>query len=208
MLIHEDLIFDILASLQRVFVGFFIAILLAMPLGIYLGWIPMAARVFNPLMEGLRPIPPVAWIPLAILWFGIGNGPSYFLTALAAFFPILINTQSGVRNLSKHYFQVAQMLELSKKTTVGKIIAPGALPFILSGCRVGLGIGWMAVVAAEMISARSGLGYLITTNQDLLRTSRVMAGMLCIGVLGFIFDLLMRRLEQYLTPWNSHAAKT
>jgi len=196
------LFFDIAWSLVRVFGGFFLAVLLATPLGLLIGLSERASSIFEPAVHFLRPIPPVAWIPLAIVWFGLGNGPAFFLTFIAAFFPVIVSTAHGVRSIPAQHFQVARCLEASRSLVFRRIVIPGALPHILAGFRIGFGISWMAVVTAEMIAARSGLGHLIHVSQDVLHTDLVVAGMLCIGLLGLLFDILLRGLARRLTPWG------
>jgi ABC-type nitrate/sulfonate/bicarbonate transport system permease component len=198
-----ELLVDMGASLQRVGIGFFLSLVTAVPLGILLGVSPRIRAVADPLLKFLRPIPPIAWIPLAILWFGIGNGPSYFLTMIASFFPILTNTLTGVENVSRRHLAVAACFQADKTSILVDIILPSSLPMIVSGIRTGFGFAWMAVVAAEMIATRSGLGYLIYTSQDLLRTDRVLVGMLAIGLIGMLIDTLIVALRNRCVHWGN-----
>ena len=193
---------DAFQSLVRVLTGFGLAVILGTPLGLWIALNRKAAYFFEPLVHFLRPIPPIAWVPLAILWFGIGNGSSYFLTLIASLFPIVLNVHLGVRSISAQHFNVARCFEASFPLVLRKIIWPATLPFAMSGYRIGLGVAWMTVVGAEMVAARSGLGYLIHSSQDLLRTDRVIAGMVAIGVIGLLIDVLLRRLERRLAPWK------
>lgn len=196
-----ELLRDTAASLERVGVGFGISLLVATPLGVLIGISPKVRMLTDPLLKFLRPIPPLAWIPLAILWFGIGNGPSYFLTMIASFFPILTSTITGVESVSRQHLAVAYCFQASRSSVLVDIILPSSLPMLISGIRIGFGFAWMAVVAAEMIATRSGLGYLIYTSQDLLKTDRVLVGMLVIGLIGLVADSLMALLKKRLVHW-------
>ncbi|MBT0665857.1 ABC transporter permease [Geobacter pelophilus] len=196
-----ELLQGTISSLGRVGTGFGISLITAIPLGVLVGSSPGVRNFVAPLLNFLRPIPPLAWIPLAILWFGIGNGPSYFLTMIASFFPILTNTITGVENVSKQHLAVAHCFQASRTSILWDIIIPSSLPMLISGVRTGFGFAWMAVVAAEMIATRSGLGYLIYTSQDLLKTDRVLVGMLVIGLIGMLADTLLVWLHKRLVHW-------
>lgn len=202
LLANGQLIIDLLVSVRRVLFGFLISILTAVPLGLFLGMNKKIKRLVSPLVNFIRPIPPIAWIPLAIIWFGIGNTTSYFITMIASFFPIFINTITGVENISQKHLDVAKSFDVDKKTLLIHVIFPCAFPFILSGMRIGLGIGWMAVVAAEMIAAFSGLGYLIIINQDMLRMDRVLVGMITIGMVGLLLDTFILELRNRFIKWS------
>ncbi|MCX5796099.1 MAG: ABC transporter permease [Elusimicrobia bacterium] len=188
-------------SLWRVGCGFGISLLTALPLGIALGYSRRLRALLDPLLKFIRPIPPIAWIPLAILWFGIGNGPSYFLTMIASFFPILTSTMTGVENVSQQHLAVAHCFRATRTSILWDIVIPSSLPMMISGIRTGFGFAWMAVVAAEMIATRSGLGYLIYTSQDLLRTDRVLVGMLAIGMIGLLVDTLIVHMKDRWIHW-------
>jgi ABC-type nitrate/sulfonate/bicarbonate transport system permease component len=197
-----ELVRDTISSLGRVGTGFCISLVTAIPLGIVIGVSPRVRGFADPLLKLLRPIPPIAWIPLAILWFGIGNGPSYFLTMIASFFPILTNTITGTESVSRQHLAVAHCFQASRASILWDIIVPSSMPMLISGLRTGFGFAWMAVVAAEMIATRSGLGYLIYTSQDLLRTDRVLVGMLVIGLIGMLADILLVQLHKLLVHWD------
>lgn len=190
-------------SLLRVFYGFSLATALGIPLGILMGFSKSIRTILNPFVEIIRPIPPLAWIPLAILWFGIGMKSAAFIIFLGAFFPILINTISGVLLVDIRLIEAALVLGGQKKDILLKILTPGALPSILTGLRIGLGIGWMTLVAAEFTGVKSGfgLGYLIMIARDIQRPDYVMAGMVMIGFIGFVLDMLLRRIESRLLEW-------
>lgn len=202
LLADGRLFLDILISMQRVLAGFFIALIFAVPLGLFLGFNETAAYYFSPIINFLRPIPPISWIPLAILWFGLGNASAYFITAIASFFPIFINSMFGVSQIAKEHRDVARCFGATKRMILFDVIFPAALPSILEGMRIGLGVGWMSVVAAEMIAALSGLGYLIIINQQMLRTDYVMVGMATIGVIGLLMDALMKNIKKAVIKWN------
>ena len=168
----------IAASLQRTIVGFLLAIAAASVLAYVMGLNEGIKKHVNPILELLRPIPPLAWVPLAILWFGIGDGSSYFIIFIAAFFPILTNVYFGVKSIPTNYKRVRHDYLLDKVQYFRHIVVPFTTPYLLAGCKTGIGIAWMAVVAAEMIAANSGLGYFIETSRVLLRTEEVIIGMI------------------------------
>ena len=184
------------ASLYRVTYGYGIALLLALPLGILMGWSRTAFTAFNPVVQMLRPISPIAWIPLAILWFGVGDLSPMFLVFLASFFPMVLATSSGVQLVEREYLWAAQNFGVTGLKLFTHVIIPGALPTIITGMRVGLGVAWLVVVAAEMVAINSGLGFLIMDSRNAgMRYDLVVAGMVMIGVIGLLLDLVMRRLE-------------
>ncbi len=189
-------------SLYRVLVGYSLAAVLGVGLGILVGTYRTARSALDVVIELLRPIPPIAWIPLAILWFGIGDPAAFFIIFIGAFFPIFLNTVSGIRNVDRVYVEAALNLGADDAALIRHVLIPGAMPSILTGLRVGLGIGWMCVVAAEMIAAKSGLGYMIIEAQRVLATDEVIAGMLTIGVLGLLMDRGFRALEGRLLRWR------
>jgi NitT/TauT family transport system permease protein len=157
--------------------------------------------LFRPIVEALRPIPPIAWTPIAILWFGVGNAPSYFLVFIGAIFPVFINTFSAVRNIDRAQINAALCLGAKPGILIRDVLIPASLPVIFPGLRIALGVGWMCVVAAELIAAQSGLGYMIQQNRVLLQTQNVVTGMATIGVVGFAMSAVMERLERRLIPW-------
>jgi len=184
-------------SLVRVAVGYAAAVALGVPLGLCVGWSRNLATAINPLVELLRPISPIAWIPVAIVFFGIGNLAPIFLVFLGAFFPIVVTTHDGVRAVPPMYLRAARNFGLSPAQMLRRVLLPAALPQILSGLRIALGIAWLVVVAAEMIAVDSGLGYLIIDARNAgKRYDLVVAGMLLIGATGLVLDLAARRLER------------
>ncbi len=186
----------VIASLLRVGAGFLLACVVAVPLGLWMGRVEGAYRTLNPLFQILRPISPIAWIPLAILWFGVGNVSPVFLIFIASVFPMIVQTASGVHTIEKRYLRAAENFGVSRYTLFRQVIIPAVLPEIIVGMRIGLGVAWLVVVAAEMIALRSGLGYLIMDSRNAgNRYDLVIAGMLIIGVIGLVLDGLMRFLE-------------
>jgi NitT/TauT family transport system permease protein len=184
------------ASLFRVTAGFYLAILFGIPLGIVLGRWRTAQQFLNPLIQFLRPISPLAWIPLSMLWFGIGDKPAVFLIFLASFFPLAVSTTAAVQSINPVYFHVAANFNFSRYEVVTKIIIPGMLPSVLTALRITVTIAWLVVVAAEMIAVKSGLGYLILDSRNALRMDYVMDGMIVIGAIGLLLDYVMTRLNR------------
>lgn len=194
----------ILASLGRVLLGFAFAVTLAIPLGILMGWSSVFNTIVDPLVEVIRPIPPLAWLPLAVLWFGIGYLSAAFLIFLGVFFPVVLNTVSGVRSVEPHLVEAARTLGAKEKTVLARVLVPGALPSVFTGVRIGLGIGWMTLVAAELTAVKSGygLGYMIMTARDVARYDYVVAGIVVIGFLGFLMDRLIKLAEKRALRWR------
>ncbi|MEN3929796.1 ABC transporter permease [Microvirga sp. W0021] len=193
---------DAWASLYRVIVGFAIGGVLALPLGLWMGASKLANDLMNPLIQFLRPIPPIAYIPLAMLWFGLGNPPAFFLISIGAFFPILINTIAGVRNVDSIYIRAAQNLGANQMTMFRRVVLPAATPYILTGMRVGMGTAFICVIVAEMIAVNSGVGYRILEAREYMWSDKVIAGMITIGFLGLMIDLFMDRLNRRLLRWH------
>lgn len=208
MAVNGQLIVDATASLRRVLVGFALAVLAGSAIGGVLAWFSPHANWLDAPLELLRPIPPIAWIPLAILWFGIGEKPAYFIVFLGAFFPIFTNVFTGVRATDKLYINAARCLGATNRLLLTDVILPSALPNILTGLRVGFGVGWICVITAELVGAQSGLGYMIQLNRLLLRTDKVIAGMVVIGCLGFAFNQLLVLLERKLVRWKTPLSLT
>jgi NitT/TauT family transport system permease protein len=194
----------ILYSLYRVALGYVIAALLAIPLGLLMGWSPKLLKMVRPLFELIRPIPPLAWIPIAILWFGIGVKSAAFIIFLGAFFPILLNTISGVLSINPILIEAARTLHATEKDIFLKVLFPGAIPSVFVGMRIGIGIGWMTLVAAEFTGVREGygLGYMIMTARDIQRPDEILAGMLVIGVIGLLIDISLRATESKIIKWQ------
>jgi ABC-type nitrate/sulfonate/bicarbonate transport system permease component len=194
----------VLYSLYRVALGYAIAALLAIPLGLLMGWSSRLLRMIRPLFELVRPIPPLAWIPIAILWFGIGIKSAAFIIFLGAFFPILLNTISGVLSIQPILIEAARTLHAREKDIFYKVLLPGSVPSIFVGMRIGIGIGWMTLVAAEFTGVKEGygLGYMIMTARDIQRPDEILAGMLVIGVIGLLIDIGLRTTESRMIRWR------
>jgi NitT/TauT family transport system permease protein len=184
-------------SLRRVGVGYGVAALLGIALGVPLGRSATLERLINPLIQTMRPISPLAWMPLAVIWFGVSELAPTFLIFLAAFFPIVVATANAVRTIPPMFFRAAQNFALPRGALLRRVLLPAIVPRVLTGLRVALGIAWMVVVAAEMLGVDSGLGYLILDSRNAgKRYDLVVAGMLMIGTIGLLLDLGMRRLER------------
>jgi NitT/TauT family transport system permease protein len=184
------------ASLFRVGTGFGLAAAVAIPLGLWMGRVDGAYITLNPIFQILRPISPIAWIPLAILWFGVGNLSPIFLIFIASVFPMIVQTAAGVHTIERRYLRAAENFGVSKTVLFRQVIIPAVLPEIIVGMRISLGVAWLVVVAAEMIALRSGLGYLIMDSRNAgNRYDLVIAGMIIIGIIGLILDAVMRKLE-------------
>lgn len=203
LIASRTLLNDAAVSVFRVLSGFGLAAVVGVVLGVALGTRLQLAGPLRQLIELLRPIPPIAWIPLAILWFGIGNWSSIFIVAVGAFFPIFINTFDGILSVQSAYVNVAYSLGAGRRLLLTDVLLPAALPQILTGMRVGLGIAWTSVIAAELVGAQSGLGYMIQFNRLLLQMENVVAGMVTIGLIGLAMNKLSYRLERYLAPWSA-----
>lgn len=197
-----EIFIHILASLQKVLVGFSIAGFFGIILGIFLGYYRKLGDYVRPIIEILRPISPIAWIPIAILIFGLGNASSYFIVFFGAFFPIFTNTYFGAISLPRIYKNVADSFEINKHVFIKRILFCFCLPYIFTGLKIGMGMAWMSVIAAELIGAQSGLGYFIQINRLLLRTENILVGMILIGIIGFMLSKLLSLLEKIVIPWN------
>jgi ABC-type nitrate/sulfonate/bicarbonate transport system permease component len=184
-------------SLARVFSAWCITGAIAIPLGLAMGWSRRLENIVDPLVELFRPISPLAWIPLAILWFGIGEAGKVFVVCVATFFPTLLSTIAGVKRIDPVLIHAGQVLGCTDQASLfRKVIFPAALPSIVVGMRISFGTGWAAIIAAELVAARSGLGYLIANGMEILRADRVLVGMAMIGLLGVCFDALFRFLNR------------
>ena len=198
----SELLMDATHSLYRVVMGFLVGAGIALPLGLLMGTSTRIYGLFNPLVQVVRPIPPIAYIPLAILWFGLGNPPAFFLIALGAFFPVLMNTIAGVRHVDGIYLRAARNLGANQLTIFRRVILPAATPYILSGVRIGIGTAFIVVIVAEMIAVNNGLGYRILEAREYMWSDKIIAGMLTIGLLGLVIDLGMDRLNNHLLKWH------
>jgi sulfonate transport system permease protein len=190
-------------SLLRVLEGFVVAALAGLALGVGIGLSRGLDRLTDLTIQLLKPIPPIAWIPLAILWFGIGEGGKVYIIFLGAFFPILVNTIDGIRQTDHRFVELARILEVRRGRFIAQVVLPGALPNIMTGLRVGLMVAWMCVVAAELIAASSGVGYLIMDARQMSQTDQVLVGMITIGAMGKVLDVVLKAAERRLITWKT-----
>ena len=197
-----ELLHDAWSSLYRVVAGFLIGAGLALPLGLLMGASQRIYALFNPLMQILRPIPPIAYIPLAILWFGLGNPPSFFLIAIGAFFPVLMNTIAGVRQVDGIYLRAARNLGVNQWTLFTRVILPAATPYILAGVRIGIGTAFIVVIVSEMIAVNDGLGFRILEAREFMWSDKIIAGMITIALLGRAIAPAASRLNNHLLRWH------
>ncbi|MCX7307009.1 MAG: ABC transporter permease [Afipia sp.] len=203
MLRSGELITHALASISRVAVGFTIATVIAIPLGLSMGAWPLWGEQMRVVVEVLRPIPPFAWIPFGLLWFGVGPEQTVFVIVISSVFPILMNTVAGVEQVEPVLKRSALSLGANKFRLFVNVVLPRALPQIIVGLRIGLGFAWMVLVASELIGSTAGLGYLILDSRNLGLPSLAFMGMFVIGVIGYLLDAGMRWLERILLPWNA-----
>ena len=190
-------------SLGRMLISISLACALAVPLGLMMGLSPRFERFVDPTFELLRPISGIAWIPLALFIFGIGNALPVFIMTYAAFFPVLVGTVAGVRAVDRQLVEAALTMGIPQRTIVTRIVIPAALPNLLVALRLGVALSWTAVVAAELIGAPSGLGYAVEWYRELLATPQVMSFIAMIGVIGYLCDTFIRWLNRRLTPWRA-----
>ena len=197
-----ELLGDAAGSLYRVLVGFVLGTVLALPLGLAMGAMPRVLRLMSPLMQVLRPIPPIAYIPLAILWFGLGNPPAIFLIVIGAFFPVLMNTIAGVVAVDGIYLRAARNLGASRMTIFRRVILPAATPYILAGMRIGIGTSFIVVIVSEMIAVNNGLGFRILEAREYFWSDKIIAGMFTIGFIGLAIDIVMNKTNNHLLRWH------
>ena len=191
-----------IASVARVFAAFALAVAVAVPVGLSMGVSRIARGIFDPPIEFYRPLPPLAYLPLMVIWFGIGETSKIILLFLAIFAPVALAARAGARAVSQEQIQAARSMGASPRQVVLHVIAPGALPEILVGLRIGMGVGWTTLVAAEMVAADAGLGKMVFNAANFLRTDVVMLGTIVIGLVAFAFEMLMRAVEKRAAPWK------
>ncbi|MDE1980841.1 MAG: ABC transporter permease [Betaproteobacteria bacterium] len=201
-LLSGELVQDAAGSLYRVLAGFVVGTVLAVPTGLLMGTSSRIYGLCNPLLQILRPIPPIAYIPLSILWFGLGNPPAIFLIAIGAFFPVLMNTIAGVRSVDGIFLRAAQNLGAGRLTIFRRVILPASMPYVLTGMRVGIGTAFIVVIVAEMIAVNNGLGFRILEAREYFWSDKIIAGMLSIGLIGLAIDQGMSLLNNHLLRWH------
>lgn len=193
---------NIIVSFIRVIKGFLVALVIAIVMGTTVALFPKFDTFTDLVLQIIRPIPPIAWIPLAILWFGIGESSKVFIIFLGSFFAIFTNTVDGIRGIERKYFELASVYEVSRWNLIKQVVIPGALPSIMTGICLGLGHAWVCVVAAEMIGATKGVGYMLTDGRSMSRPDVVILGMLIVGIVGKIMDDALRILRNKLITWT------
>ncbi|MGF6372366.1 NitT/TauT family transport system permease protein [Paraburkholderia sp. RAU6.4a] len=195
-------IFDIAASAGRVFAGFGIATVMGVAIGMAIGWSRSVESLVEPTLQTLRPVPPVSWIPLAIIWFGIANKPAIFLVFMGSFFPILLSTIHGVKTCDRNLLRAGAMTGGTGSMLLRHIVFPAALPSIFSGLRIAIGSAWMLTVTAEMVAVKSGVGYVLWDAYYFLRYDVVIASMVSIGLLGFLSDYVIKAISARVLRWQ------
>ena len=196
------LLTDLVASASRVYGAFVLAALLALPLGMAIGRLWVARALLDPALQVLRPVPVTAWLPLSMIVFGLGPRSAFFLVALGAFYPILLNTIFGVRSVEPRLFEAAAMLGTSPAAMFSRVVLPAAMPGIFTGLRLGLGLSWVVIVVGEMTGVETGLGAMIMDARQTSRTEIVIAGMIVIGAVGFVSDQAVVLLGRRLLAWS------
>jgi NitT/TauT family transport system permease protein len=196
------LLTHLLASVGRVYGGFAIAVAVAIPLGLMIGRIALVRGLLDPTLQILRPIPVTAWLPLAMIMFGLGPRSAFFLVCLGAFYPVLVNTIFGVRSVDPRLFEAASMLGCQGSAQFFRVVLPASLPAIFTGLRLGLGFAWVVIVVGEMTGVQTGLGAIIMEARQLSRTEIVISGMIVIGIAGFLSDRVVMWLGQRLLRWS------
>lgn len=193
---------NILASLQVSLFGFFSAVIIGVPLGLLMGWYKILDKTLTPIFEIIRPIPPIAWIPIVVVWMGVGLSAKVLIIFFSAFVPCVINSYTGIQLTNKTFINVSQTFGASNFTTFIKVGIPSSLPMVMTGIKIALGNSWSTLVAAEMLAASAGLGFMIQMGRQFARADVVVLGMVLIGVLGAILSFLFSSLEKYLLRWK------
>lgn len=201
----HTLLVHLLWSMYRVFLSFALAVIVGVPVGIAMGVSRIMRGIFDPVIEFYRPLPPLAYLPLMIVWFGIGETAKIILLFLAIFAPVALSARSGVKSASQDQIQAARSMGASTLQLVWHVIIPSALPDILVGLRIGMGVGWTTLVAAEIVAADAGLGKMVFNASNFLRTDVVILGILLIGIVAYLFEVLMRFIERRAVPWKGRA---
>jgi taurine transport system permease protein len=189
-------------SMFRVFSAFALAVVTAVPIGIAMGVSRYMRGVFDPPIEFYRPLPPLSYLPLVVIWFGIDEASKIILIYLACFAPLALSARAGVRSVSLEQIHAAYSMGATRNQVVLHVVLPAAMPEILTGMRIAIGFGWTTLVAAEMVAANAGLGQMVLNASNFLRTDIVVMGIIVIGIVAYAFDLLMRFIEHAVVPWK------
>ncbi len=198
---------NVINSGERVAEGYLFAILVGVPTGLMIGYSKLFARTFDPFIQAMRPIPITAWMPVSLTLFGISGASAVSLIALGAFYPIVINSAMGARDINKQFMRAAQMMGATRRQIMIRVIVPSALPAIFVGLRLGVGVAWTAVVIAEMVAVKSGLGYVLWDAYYIGRMEIVLADMAAIGILGFLSDCLIVQVERRVLHWKQYNSR-
>jgi ABC-type nitrate/sulfonate/bicarbonate transport system permease component len=202
MFVHQGFFGDIFISLRRMALGYIMAASMGIPLGFILGSSSSIESIVNPVVEVLRPISPIAWIPVAMFLFGIGDGLAVFVIFYGAFFQFLLNTVAGVKSIDKRLVEASLTMGASRWMIVGNVILPGTLPLIIVAARLAMASAWMSIIAAELVGAPDGLGFKIEWAHSMLLSENIIAGMATIGFLGYLSDVLIRFIGNQILPWR------
>lgn len=189
-------------SAYRVLGGFAIAAVTGIVIGSLIGWFRLISDLVDPIIQMMRPIPITAWVPFAVIFFGIRDGSAFFLIALGAFFPIVVNTAAGVAGTPRLLVRAARMLGIRRHMLLPRVVLPSAMPFIFTGLRLGIGLAWVLVIVAEMLAVKSGLGFAMWDAYYFLRMDIIIAAMLSVGVLGFLSDLVIKLIARWALRWS------
>ena len=189
-------------SLRRVLLGYLVGASCGVSLGIILGLSPLFKRLFSVILELLRPVPILAWVPVLILFVGIGEESKIIAIAIGSFWSILLNTTDGVMNVDVKYKEVARIFSKTRLDTIYQVVLPAALPSIFTGLRIGVGSAWLSVIGSEMIASSAGLGYYISYNREMMKPAHMYVGVVTIGVIGWLINILIRRIESRALRWN------
>jgi NitT/TauT family transport system permease protein len=189
-------------SSYRVFGGFIIAAVVGVVLGCLIGWFRLVSDLIDPIIQVMRPIPITSWVPFAVIFFGIRDASAFFLIALGAFFPIVVNTSAGVAGTPRLLIRAARMLGIRPYMVLPRVVIPAAMPFIFTGLRLGIGLAWVLVIVAEMLAVKSGLGFVMWDAYYFLRMDIIIAAMLSVGALGFLSDLAIRLIGRWVLRWS------
>lgn len=201
-IMDKNIFGHIWASLQRVLIAMFFATIIGVLLGVMIGWSRRLRLTVGTLFEVIRPIPPIAWLPLIVMLYGIGEFPKVLLVFIGALMPIVVNTYTGIKMVDQKVIDMAKVFNATNKQILMEIVIPASVPAIIAGVKNGLGVGWMVVLAAEMIGADSGVGFLITRGSDYYDVALILVGMVSIGVVGALISVVVDKIEKVVCPWN------